>query len=143
MTGVLDVLGGVCVIAGALLCLAAAIGLVRLPDVLTRMHAATKPQTLGLLLVLLGIGLTLRDLRATGLLVLIAVLQLFTAPVAAHLVGRTAYRTAQLRTDLLDRDELADDLRTAGFRLSSDAEEPNGEPEQEPREDDGAGQDRS
>ena len=46
---VLDTVAGVCLIAGALLCLAAGIALVRFPDVLSRMHAAAKPQVLGLL----------------------------------------------------------------------------------------------
>jgi multicomponent Na+:H+ antiporter subunit G len=40
-----------------------------------------------------------------------------TAPVAAHLVSRTVYRSNQVRRDLLDRDDLADDLTAAGFSL--------------------------
>ena len=49
---VLDYLGALSLAFGALFCLAAAIGLVRFPDPLTRMHAATKPSVFGLLLVL-------------------------------------------------------------------------------------------
>jgi multicomponent Na+:H+ antiporter subunit G len=113
----LDVIGAVLVILGAMLCLVAAIGLIRLPDVLSRMHAATKPQTLGLLFVLTGLGLTLRDLRVSGLLVVIALLQLLTAPISAHLVARTAYRSRQFRTDLTEPDELDTDLSRAGFEL--------------------------
>ena len=60
-TTVADVLAATCLVLGALLSLIAAIGLLRLPDVLTRMHAATKPQVLGLMLVLLGLALRLRD----------------------------------------------------------------------------------
>jgi multicomponent Na+:H+ antiporter subunit G len=116
---VLDVIGAVLVLLGALLCLVAAIGLVRLPDVLSRMHAATKPQTLGLLVLLTGLGLTLRDLRVTGLLVLVAALQMLTAPISAHLVSRTAYRSRQFRTDLTVPDELDVDLERAGFALVS------------------------
>ena len=48
-----DILAGACLLLGSLLALVAGIGLVRFPDVLTRMHAATKPQSLGILLVLL------------------------------------------------------------------------------------------
>ena len=51
LADVVDVAGAVLLLLGAFLCLAAAVGLVRFPDVLSRMHAATKPQTLGLLLV--------------------------------------------------------------------------------------------
>lgn len=115
--GVLDVVGAVLVLIGAVLCLTAAIGLLRLPDVLSRMHAATKPQTLGLLCVLTGIGFTLRQPAVIGLLVLVGLLQLFTAPVAAHMVARTAYRTHQLDDDRLVTDELSDDLSDAGFEL--------------------------
>ncbi len=108
---------------GAVLCLAAALGLVRFPDVLTRMHAATKPQTLGLLLVVTGVAISLREPRTLGLLFLVAVLQLLTAPVAAHIVGRTAYRTGQVREDLTQPDELAEDLSRAGFHRSSGEED--------------------
>lgn len=123
--GVFDVVGALILLLGAVLCLAAAVGLARFPDVLTRMHAATKPQTLGLLLVVTGVAVSLREPRALGLLLLVAVLQLLTAPVAAHLVGRTAYRTGQIREDITSPDELAEDLARAGFhRRTGDDDEP-------------------
>ena len=53
---VFDVTAAVLVLSGSLLALTAAIGVVRFPDTLSRMHAATKPQVLGLLLVLTGAG---------------------------------------------------------------------------------------
>lgn len=114
-----DVVGALILVLGAVLCLAAALGLVRFPDVLTRMHAATKPQTLGLLLVVTGVAVSLREPRTLGLLFLVAVLQLLTAPVAAHMVGRTAHRTGQVREDITDPDELAEDLARAGFHRST------------------------
>ena len=115
---VLDLLGAASVLIGSFLCFAAAVGLVRFPDVLSRMHAATKPQTLGLILIALGVELSLRSWTALGTVLLIMIFQLTTAPVAAHLVGRTVYRSNQVRRDLLVRDELADDLQQAGFQLS-------------------------
>ncbi|WP_018330810.1 monovalent cation/H(+) antiporter subunit G [Actinomycetospora chiangmaiensis] len=108
MSAFLDVLGAVLVLLGALLALAAAIGLLRLPDVLSRMHAATKPQTAGLVLVVIGSALSLRTSVDTWMLVLVGVFQLITAPVTAHLVGRLAYRSGGVREDLLYRDDLAD-----------------------------------
>ena len=120
---VFDVVGALILLLGAVLCLAAALGLVRFPDVLTRMHAATKPQTLGLLLVVTGVAISLRDPRTLGLLFLVAVLQLLTAPVAAHMVGRTAYRTGQVSEDITSPDELAEDLARAGFRRSTGPEQ--------------------
>ena len=59
MSAVLDIVGAIFLLLGAMLCFAASVGLVRFPDVLTRMHAATKPQTLGLLFVVIGVALSL------------------------------------------------------------------------------------
>ncbi|MFD0785179.1 monovalent cation/H(+) antiporter subunit G, partial [Micromonospora azadirachtae] len=98
----------VCLVAGALLALVAAIGVLRFPDVLDRMHAATKPQTLGVVLLLAGVALRLRTLSDLGMVVLVAVFQLATAPVAAQMIGRAAYRAGRVDPTLLDVDELAD-----------------------------------
>ncbi len=95
-TGVADVLGLVAIAAGALLCLAASIGLLRFTDLLTRMHAGTKPQVLGVLLVLVGVGLRTRSGLDVGMLVLIGAFQLLTIPVGAHMVGRAGFRTGQV-----------------------------------------------
>ncbi|GAB3145587.1 monovalent cation/H(+) antiporter subunit G [Micromonospora sonneratiae] len=105
---VADVLSAVCLIAGALLSLVAGIGLVRFPDVLSRMHAATKPQVLGLLLILIGVGLRLSTSGDWTTLLLVGVFQLATAPIAAHLVGRAAYRARRCETEELVVDELAE-----------------------------------
>jgi multicomponent Na+:H+ antiporter subunit G len=110
VTTVADVASAVCLVIGSLLALIAAIGVLRLPDVLTRMHSATKPQVLGLLLVLLGIGLRLRDPQSFGLLALVAISQLVTSPIATHMVGRASFRAGQVRRDLLVVDELTDAL---------------------------------
>ncbi|RJL31667.1 monovalent cation/H(+) antiporter subunit G [Bailinhaonella thermotolerans] len=107
MTGALDAAAGVCLVLGSLLSLIAGVGLLRFPDTLTRMHAAAKPQVLGLLLVLVGLGLRLRDPADICMLVLIAAFQLLTVPVAAHMAGRAAYRTRRIRRDLLISDDLA------------------------------------
>ncbi|MBY8874540.1 monovalent cation/H(+) antiporter subunit G [Micromonospora sp. PLK6-60] len=114
LDAVLDVVAAGCLIAGALLSLAAGVALVRFPDLLSRMHAAAKPQVLGLLLVLLGCALRLRSGVDITTLVLVGAFQLATAPVAAHMVGRAAYPHDEIRRDLLLTDELAahlDDVR--------------------------------
>ena len=123
---VLDLLGAALVLLGCFLCFAAALGILRFPDVVSRMHAATKPQTLGLILLAAGVEVSLRTWASFGTLVLIAALQLATAPVSAHLVGRTVYRTDQVRHDLLARDDLADDLEAAGFHLGPAPEDEDG-----------------
>jgi multicomponent Na+:H+ antiporter subunit G len=93
---VADWLGGACLVAGGLLSLAAGIGVLRFPTVLDRMHAATKPQVLGVLLLLVGIALRLRTASDFGMIFLVALFQLTTAPVAAQMVGRAAYRSGQV-----------------------------------------------
>ncbi|MFE9956776.1 monovalent cation/H(+) antiporter subunit G [Micromonospora sp. NPDC005299] len=102
-----DWLGGACLLAGALLSLVAGIGVLRFPDVLGRMHAATKPQVLGVLLLLVGLALRLRTPSDLGMIALVAVFQLATAPVAAQMIGRAAYRSGRIDRELLDVDELA------------------------------------
>ncbi|MHA7240270.1 monovalent cation/H(+) antiporter subunit G [Arthrobacter sp. TMS1-12-1] len=103
-----DAIVSVLLIGGALMSLAAGIGLVRFPDLLSRMHAATKPQVLGLLLFLLALAVEFENWLLVPLLALCWIFQLLTSPVSAHMVGRAGYRTRHLRRDLLTLDELDD-----------------------------------
>lgn len=102
----LDVVTSVLVLGGSTLALTAAIGVVRFPDTLTRMHAATKPQVLGLLLVLAGAAIRLRGNIDVGMVVLTGLFTVITAPVVANRVGQLAYREQNVRDDLLTRDEM-------------------------------------
>lgn len=107
-TDVADVLSAVLLLAGAAFALVAAIGVLRLPDLLSRMHAATKPQVIGLMLVIAGVALRLRDPSVLGILFLVVVLQMSTSVIAGHMVGRAAFRAGQVRHDLLVLDELGE-----------------------------------
>ena len=107
---VADVVSVLLMLGGAFLCFAAGVGVLRFPDLLARMHAATKPQVMGLVLVLAGLALRLRSGGAVWALVLVVVFQLLTAPVAAHLVGRAGYRTGKVRSEMLVVDELTAEL---------------------------------
>lgn len=109
----LDVISAVLLISGAVSCLAGAIGLLTFPDVTSRLQAATKPQTLGLLLILAGTALRVEPTHASALL-LVALFQMLTAPVLAQLVGRAAYRADSLRRDTLVIDELGERLNREG-----------------------------
>lgn len=113
MTVVLDVLAGALMLGGAVLALGAGVGLVRFPDLLSRMHTAAKPQVLGLLLMLAALALRLREGSVVWMLVLVAMLQLVTAPVAAHMVARAGYRTGKVDSERLVVDELTRDLAMA------------------------------
>ena len=89
MTTVLDVVSGVLLVVGALFTLIGALGLHRLPTLYARMHPATKPATLGVLLCALAAALQLSDVADVSLLALVVVFQFVTAPVAAHMIARS------------------------------------------------------
>ncbi|MBU3066033.1 monovalent cation/H(+) antiporter subunit G [Nocardia sp. NEAU-G5] len=99
----------VLILLGAAFALTAALGIVRFPDTLSRMHAATKPQVVGLILILLGAAIQLRGHGNVWMLVLVGLFTLLTAPAVAHLIGRTAYREQRGRDGLLLINELGDD----------------------------------
>ena len=97
-------------LAGSLFVLIAALGIVRLPDLLMRMHAATKAGTLGAGLLLVAVAVSTPETSVMARAVSTFVFLLLTAPIAAHLIARAAYHTGE--ATLWDRtavDELADD----------------------------------
>ncbi|MPV38286.1 monovalent cation/H(+) antiporter subunit G [Georgenia subflava] len=109
-TDLADVLGAVCLVLGSTLTLVAALAVVRFPDLLSRMHAATKPQVLGLALMMAGLALVVRNPVVAWTLVLVVAFQLITAPISAHMVGRAGYRTGKVDSAALAVDELTEDL---------------------------------
>lgn len=111
--GILDVVAASLLIVAALLTLAAAIGLIRFPDPLSRLHAATKPQILGLILVVIALALSARSWTVLLLLIPVVVFQLLTAPISAHMVGRAGYRNGDFDPETLLVDELAPDVDAA------------------------------
>ncbi|MBN9335032.1 monovalent cation/H(+) antiporter subunit G [Devosia sp.] len=101
-------LGGVLLILGAIFTLLAAIGVIRLPDLYTRMHAASKAGAVGGGLVLVAVALISMDV-AVSVRALIGVLfLLLTTPVAAHLLARASY----LAGYRADQSTVRDDLKT-------------------------------
>jgi multicomponent Na+:H+ antiporter subunit G len=103
-------MGPALALVGSALTLIAAIGVVRFPDVLARMHALTKASTIGLLLVLLGAAVTLDDINAITSLVLAGALQFLTMPVGANLMSRATYGARGIESHVDTVDELAEDL---------------------------------
>lgn len=84
-------LAGALVVAGSLFTLTAAIGLVRLPDVYTRMHAASKAGTLGSCFMLMALALSAADLGSAMRALAGVAFFLLTAPISAHLLAKAAY----------------------------------------------------
>lgn len=89
---VADWVGSVFIIAGILVAAVASVGLVRFPDVLSRMHAASKPQTFGLILLLVGVAIVVGDWAIAGMLALVGGAQLLTITAASAMLGRAAFR---------------------------------------------------
>lgn len=86
----MEVAGISMMFAGAILGLLSGIGVARLPSTLARIHAAAKPASLGLALVAVGAGFAAESLALLAVAVLIVVFQFLTAPIAGHLLGRSA-----------------------------------------------------
>jgi multicomponent Na+:H+ antiporter subunit G len=86
-----DILTAVVWLAGSLFALLAAVGVLRMPDVFTRMQASTKASTLGLGCLLVGAALQLADVGSFIRLASIGAFVLLTTPVAGHVIARASY----------------------------------------------------
>ena len=114
----IEIPAAILIMIGALFCLIAAVGMIRLPDTLIRMHAATKAGTLGAGLILAGAALYFTGLGLVLRALLTLMFIFLTAPVAAHLIGRAAYRSG---IELFSRtcvDQLAEDMQ-AGSEINN------------------------
>lgn len=95
MNGLLTIFGGLSIAAGAFFFVAGTVGLVRFPDTLSRVHALTKADNLGLGLVVLGLLPLASGLAEALKLVLIWALVLFGGASAAQLIATAVRRDAQ------------------------------------------------
>lgn len=80
------------IISGGFFCFVAGLGVLRLPDLLIRMHASTKAGTLGSGLIFIAVAIYFADTATTTRAVATILFMLITAPVAAHMIGRAAFR---------------------------------------------------
>ena len=103
-----EIIAAVLILIGALFSFLSAVGLIRLPDVYTRSHAASKSTTLGVLCTL--VGTFLYFLITDGYFSIRLLLGIFfvflTAPVAAHVICRSAYRSNVKLTENSVQDDL-------------------------------------
>jgi multicomponent Na+:H+ antiporter subunit G len=86
----IEVIAGVLVVLGGIFAIIATVGLIRLPDVLTRMHASTKAGTLASSLILAAAAVVYQDAGVTVKCVVAVLFLLLTAPLAAHMIGRAS-----------------------------------------------------
>lgn len=85
-----DVVTILCLVVGSFFFLAGTVGLLRLPDVFTRLHALTKADNLGLGLIVLGAAFQVESWFTLFKLGLIWALVMVASATVAHLIGRTA-----------------------------------------------------
>jgi multicomponent Na+:H+ antiporter subunit G len=97
---------GLVLILGAVVMLLAGIGAVRFQSTFARIHATAKAQTLGVLLIGIGVALAVRTSAIVATAVLVVVLQLIAGPIGSQVLGRSVYRRMRPRVDTVD--ELAD-----------------------------------
>jgi multicomponent Na+:H+ antiporter subunit G len=86
-----DVLTSFFIFAGAGFSFIAAVGIVRMPDLFTRMQAAAKTGTLGVGLTIVAVAIHFSDVGVTTRAVLVILFLFLTAPVAAHMIARAGY----------------------------------------------------
>lgn len=106
-----DLFTAILIIAGCLFCLVAAVGIARFPDTLMRMHAATKAGTLGAGLILAGLCVHYAQMGLVLRALLVLIFLFLTAPVAAHLIGRAAYRSGITLSSRTWIDQLGEDMK--------------------------------
>ena len=87
---------------GGFFALIAAIGVLRLPDVLTRMHASTKAGILGSSLILIACAIFLGETEITARVVAIILFLMLTSPIGAHMIGRASVRNLKKKHDKPD-----------------------------------------
>jgi len=107
MDGLLEILGGLLLLAGTAFLLFGGIGLVRMPDVFNRIQAGTKTTTLGTLTSLIGVA-CLKPEWALKLLV-IGLFLLFTNPLSSQVLARAAHRIRDRKSKATDVDLLVED----------------------------------
>ena len=90
MTLWIDILSWACLVGGGFFCVVGAVGLLRMPDFYTRMHAASVIETLGAGLILLGLLLQAGFTLVAVKLLMVGVLIFFASPTATHALARAA-----------------------------------------------------
>lgn len=120
---IVDILTAVLLLSGSAFFLVAAIGIVRLPDLYMRMHAAAKASAFGAVLLLLGVALHFGDGWTLFEVIVIVFFIFITNPVAAHLIGRAGYHMNVALWQETQVDELRDTMQAeAEVKVKAEAE---------------------
>lgn len=107
---------------GASLVLLASLGLLRMPDLLTRMHATAKAGALGAGLMVGAVAIYFTDVGVTIRAIAIFVFIVLTGPIAAHVIGRAAYFVGVPLWEGTIKDDLKNRYDDHSHELSSGAD---------------------
>lgn len=118
--------------SGALFVLLAAIGTLRMPDQYLRISVNTKAATLGVGLLLTAAALFFLETSVTTRVIAVIIFILITAPVGAHLIGRTSYFLGNKLWGRSITDDLKDKYNKSTHELKGHTEEDEEESEQKP-----------
>lgn len=127
----LQMVGVGLIAAGVGLTFMTALGMLRLGTLFSRMHAATKPQVLGLVLMCTGLAAVMQSPHVAATLVLVVAMQLIVSPISAHMLGSATYRLGQADHKAIVLDEYSEDLERARKKLAADSHLRDSEQEQQ------------
>ncbi|MEH6354886.1 MAG: monovalent cation/H(+) antiporter subunit G [Marinobacter sp.] len=118
-----DIIVSILLLAGAGFMLLAAVGIVRLPDLPTRMHASTKAGAMGAMFTMAGVAFFFADGVVLARAFAIVVFILITSPIAAHVIGRAGYFIGTPLWSGTIKDELRDNYDSQTHTLRSGYED--------------------
>jgi multicomponent Na+:H+ antiporter subunit G len=118
-----DIIVSIMLLAGASFMLLAAVGIVRLPDLPTRMHASTKAGAMGAMFTMAGVAFFFADGVVLARALAIVVFILITSPIAAHVIGRAGYFIGTPLWSGTVKDELRDNYDSQTHTLKSGYED--------------------
>ena len=107
---IVEIIASLLLLTGAILMLLAALGVFRLPDIYTRMHAATKSSSLGLMVMLAGVNVYYFEIGLLLKSILIVIFVFATNPVATHMIGGAAHFTKVKKWEETVVDEWEEDM---------------------------------
>ena len=118
-----DIIVGILAFLGTIFIFLAAVGMIRMPDTYLRISVTTKAATLGVGLLMIAAAIYSYDLAITAKVLAIILFILLTAPVSAHLIGRTSYLAGVKLWKESVMDELAGKYNRSTEELGSEIQE--------------------
>ena len=103
-----EIIIAVLLLSAAAVVLVAAVGLLRMPDLPTRMHATTKSGVLAIILIMVAVGIYFGRIDIIARILAVIFFILVTTPIAAHVIGRSAYLSGVELWSETVRDDLKD-----------------------------------